>query len=1165
MANSDNVKMFRYYEGLCSSDDFPKELAKVLSLGVQSDATTDSDGIVISEPQPLKDKNWDIIFPSPDSSFTEDVSDMSPETYKAKILNQVNKITDTVILKTRTTEKDESNSTESDEFSVDADTNVAYREMYLEIYRPEYIANPEEYPLDCERKGLIPKSITTELYEKQFLDHIAIEETLNDTFDSTRVTTRVTKEEQTAEGTSVDVSNLTYDECDEYYVELQSVTGDLTLRMPNGSILGDEVSKTIDSAILSKIKQESYILYSFITSSFTGQDSYNQFQSLTITFSTISTDDTGLFQITMKPTIKTVNYTIKKGTVFTLAYTPIETVYPELYLDGIYIPIEKKYYTTSTVAGTGKTIITFKENFNYEKSNDGILVVRYEYKVDTSDNLITERVAIKNNHYLLLRLFDNINEEGNGPAENIYDNSGEVITTNSHVSPWSKLSWYQDFEEKLLDTLDSDSPVNDITDGTVFVPLETTGLSGDTKLQYWINTNNDRFSLIVMGNPSLDLTRDRHLISSCYCGAIDSFDNSILDVSGNFALYTSSSTEPCKTTLTTEKTYTSIVDYILDDDSYLDTTTSDTDYSNFLNSVPYKASATGEQLYYIQLTDENQYFSTDVWPKYMFVDSNNNPVTPLRRAFRRQFVLESGKSNLLQLWVNSSDINFDGNMGYKILVNFGYYTEKFILTSGVTRDSFGNVLDVAKEDTYGKNTSDGTTSITMFHSRSKAYYQKHQMLFATTEEYMSKVLYGKSKYTGEYYADRIKVTHGTDGPRGILSDLLVIDNSSLYPMDELVINKDFEKEADENEETFVYFPVTAPYSPLSDGPNARYGLAIKKSEKEPAYSDEKSLVAKVIKYLLTISKNSWNPTEIDIYPLDTTDIAVDSNGGKCKIYWKTVPNTSYELNSAGTKVYYNNGYEPLRLIVTMTSDLRGDLDGDTVTPATLTVTSGTTDYDMTNNLSYIKASGITLDTGEVIGYGIADETDEVITATELGEGAQLKSVVYDGDLSSVGQEKFEYGIEGIPFTSEIADYVAANEFSIKDAKPGQYLVLYAYTHTNVGDSDEKYTITQYGKYKLTQALLKYPCTLTGIVDSGLGKISLDSDTPAQSFVKTIAYNTNVFLKLTPETGYEISSVKQNISGTLTELYNSSTYNASTGIQITPTSDMTIEVTFVKSS
>ena len=77
------------------------------------------------------------------------------------------------------------------------------------------------------------------------------------------------------------------------------------------------------------------------------------------------------------------------------------------------------------------------------------------------------------------------------------------------------------------------------------------------------------------------------------------------------------------------------------------------------------------------------------------------------------------------------------------------------------------------------------------------------MMFTTTEEYMSKVMYGKSMYTNEYYADRIKVTHGNDGPRGMLNDMLVIDNSSLYPFDELVINKDFEKDPEEYEEPYV--------------------------------------------------------------------------------------------------------------------------------------------------------------------------------------------------------------------------------------------------------------------------------------------------------------------------------------------------------------------------
>lgn len=1160
MANSENVKVFRYYEGLCSSEDFPKELAKVLSLGVQSDKITDSDGVVLSEPVPLKDKNWDIVYPAPDSSFVTDKDAMSWAEYKNKILNQVDKITDTVILKTRTTEKSESG-LESDEFSVDSDSTLAYKEMYLEIYKPEYLANPEEYPLDCERKGLTPKLITKELYQNKFKDHIAIEEILNDTFDSSRVNIPVIKEEQISLGTSVDVSNLTYDELDQYFVEIQKVTGDLTLKMPSNTVLGDEVTKDVDTAILSKIKQESNFLYSFIISSFTGYEDYNQFQQLSITLSTISVENGGLFQITMKPTLKATNYTIKKGTTFDLKFDPIEEIYPELYIDGIYIPIDSKYYTYTHNSESGLRKITFDENYEYEKSKDGILTVRYEYKIDTSENLITNRVEIKNNHYVLMRLFDNINAEGTGPAENVYNSAGDIVKTNVHVSPWSKLSWYRDFEEILLDTIDADVPINNVSDGTVLVPLETTGLTNDTKLQYWINTNNDRFSLIVMGNPSLDLEKDRHLISSCYCGAIDSFENSILDVSGNFALYTSSSTEPCKTTLSTEKTYVPIVDYVLDEASIGTTTIEDEEYAAFLDSVPFKANATGTDLYYIQLTDENQYFTTNIWPKYMFIDSYGNPVTALKMAARKEFTMEDGKSNLLKLWVYNEDAAFNEENGYKIVVNFGYYTEKFILTSGVTRDKFGNVINVTKEDTYGKNTSDGVTSITMFHSRSKAYYQKHQMLFATTEEYMSKVMYGKSRYTDEYYADRIKVTHGTDGPRGILSDLLVIDSSSLYAMDELVINKDFSKEKYENEETFIYFPITAPYSPLSDGPNARYGLAIKKAEREPSFSDEKELVAKVINYLKIIGNNSWNPTETNIYPLDTTDIATDETGGKCKIYWKTVPNTSYELNEEGAKIYYEDGYEPLKLIVTNTSELRGDTDSlNVIEPSTLTVTAGSTEHDITNNISYIKVSGITPGDSMHVGYGIGNATDEIVNAVRIGEGAQLKAVIYDGDTS--GQEKFEYGIEGVPFTSEILNFDPSTEFAVKDAEPDKYLVLYEYDHADEGTDTEKYIINKFGKYKLTQDLLKYPCEVTAIVNSGLGKIALGDNEFAQSFSQVVAYNSDVFLKLSPDTGYEISSVKQKVGETETELYDSNEYDAETGIEITPTSNMTIEVTFV---
>ena len=105
--NVNNVerKMFKFYEGLCSSADFHKELAKVLALGVKTEAVKDVDGNILEEPLILQSKNWDIVYPAPDASMNLNLENLTIEEYKKKILNQVNKISDTVILKTTTTPK----------------------------------------------------------------------------------------------------------------------------------------------------------------------------------------------------------------------------------------------------------------------------------------------------------------------------------------------------------------------------------------------------------------------------------------------------------------------------------------------------------------------------------------------------------------------------------------------------------------------------------------------------------------------------------------------------------------------------------------------------------------------------------------------------------------------------------------------------------------------------------------------------------------------------------------------------------------------------------------------------------------------------------------------------------------------------------------------------
>jgi uncharacterized protein YjdB len=178
------------------------------------------------------------------------------------------------------------------------------------------------------------------------------------------------------------------------------------------------------------------------------------------------------------------------------------------------------------------------------------------------------------------------------------------------------------------------------------------------------------------------------------------------------------------------------------------------------------------------------------------------------------------------------------NMTY----TFSYYTEYSVQTGGVKRDRFGNPVAAILDTTYGKNTANGITDFAMYATFTKDYFQRHFFMFASTEEYMQKELYGKSSYTGEYFADRIKVVHSSEGPRGILSGMITIDTSSLYPFDELIVNKDFEKYKDKPEELYIYLPVTAPYCPFANSPNGRHGIGILKDIKYPVPVTDEQIV-----------------------------------------------------------------------------------------------------------------------------------------------------------------------------------------------------------------------------------------------------------------------------------------------------------------------------------
>lgn len=1136
-------KVFKYYEGMCSSGDFTKEIAKVLSLGVRSKEVKDVDGNVIEQPFILRAKNWDIVYPAPDSSLNIDLENMTTAEYEQKILNQISKISDTVILKTKTTPKDLTNE-EIDNLTVDSDSNKAYLEMYLEIYKPSYIANPEEYPLDCERQGIIPKLITKKLYQ----DSLKVNHACEDYIYTDINICQIDKKDDPSNGRI----ELRYSDCDAYVTKINTLYGDMSFGIPNTDGATNQI--TINSGYLAKIKQQDAELYELILNNLNGGEGiepkdYSLLDHLTIEITKIVKEDGVVYAVSFEGITKLTTYSIQKSTTkgFVPSHKPESALMPELYLNGIYTPIDPALYQWDAEKNT----LYFLDNYSFEASRDGLLVVRYQYTVK-SKSVITERETLLNNHYVLMRLFDNINADNSGPADNVYNSAGEIIQTNSHISPWSKLSWYKDFEEVMIDYIDPDVSISRISDGTIFVPLETPGLNADTKIRYWVNTNNDRFSLIVMGNPSLDYEMERHLTSACYCGRIDSFDNSINDTAGNFALFTSSSTEPCNTVLNTQKITYEMMNYALSKSDIIDETYDMQELENFKNSCLPEAIIPGNNStkYFIQLP-EKTYYSRDKWPKYLFVDTNGKPVTPLTSAFEREFVMDNGKADLLELTVENDHV-FDEK--YMLYVSFNYYQEKFIITSGVTRDAFGNVVAVDKVKDYGNNTSDGVTSVTMYHTRSKAYYQKHHLLFATTEEYMSKVMYGKSAYTGEYYADRIKITHGNDGPRGTLSDLLIIDNSSLYTQDELVINKDFEKDPDECEETFVFFNVTAYYSPLSDSPNARYGLAIKKQEIEPEYKDEAKILKIALDELGKLAEEAWWPVDKNIVPRDKT-----SNG--CDVYWSIVENSAW----MGTPNNLSD-YTPIQLAVINTSEYKGDETNPIFPTDGVILEQGTTVGNKT--YSFLKISGFTANTGEKILYGIADEPIE-----SLGTNAQIKSVMRDGSLD--GSERFEYKIYGVPCTGEVGETLPTTEFGLMDANPNKYLILYSVNETT-STEEEKYNITKFSCVSLKiegkpdNWLLQYPCTVNAYIESGKGFIVSENMEKDTKLNQTINYGSEFSLALSPatddDTVYELSKVivMHNETETTYTSFVDITVNglAYKGIQIdSVTSDIKIKIQF----
>ena len=1068
-------KAYRYYEGLCSTKDIVKELAKVLSIGVRSNEVKDAEGNTLLAPFILQSKNWDIVYPKPDTTINIDWDNMTADEYKTKILNQVSQISDTVILKTTTTPVKVDAAT--DDLVEDSDMLKESLTMYLEIYKPTYVANPEEYPLDCERDGVIPKIITKDMHKESLNVTKRIEEiiTLEENTECCTMDTLDETNKNTIIYTTANEFKLIISKIIAIYGENAEKEGFYAPTIVGAST--NELS--LDKTQILEIKAKDNDLYMAIRNALNVDD--NQFQNFTTLKFQAVYEDADKFVLSVEAITKKKVYTLHDTYTIKEAGdndTIITTVIPEYYIDGVYIPLDSSLWEYDPMVLNNRGI-KFKQPVTGDVINNGHVVLRYDIQKEASEE-VTERTFMLNNHYLLMRLFDDLNDEGNGPSETTYNDKGEVVIQRAHVSDFCKLSWYQDFEEIYQDEIDADISTNTISDGTLLVPLQTAGLNGETKIRYWLNTNNDRFDLIVMGNPSLDYSRDRHIISACYCGKIDSFDYSINDTAGNFALFVSSSTEPCKSELTKEKNY-NVIEYTGNDYT-------SAEFQAFLLSAYSNKCINGVTEYYVQLPD-GRYYNKSSWPKYIVLDADGNKVIDMKTVYQINYIEDNQAVITIHQAYDSS---------HTLYIGYPYYEEKVVLTSGVERDIFGNVVDVKKTDTFGLNTSDGTTSVMMYHTQSKAYYQKHHMMFTTTEEYMSKVMYGKSMYTNEYYADRIKITHGNDGPRGMLNDMLVIDSSSLYPFDELVINKDFEKEPEEYEETYVYFPVTAPFSPLSDSPNARYGVAIKKSEVEPDFTDEKKIVEIAIDELQLLADESWWGISSNIYPLAQT-----SNGST--VLWSVVDDSEWIGDRTNSTDYSSID---LRLVAT---GLEGDktlpLTAEVIDPATLTAVSSFAGSKLSSQVEF-DVTGFTAATStNAIYYGV------VANIPDINEDAVIKVKMTPPNNEGVyATSDYFYGVENVPFCGEITATSGTETLELKNAKPNYKFIAY-----EVEETEDKWLIKRFGTCDLTQDLIKYPCEIKISIVKGSGLLNTDP-------ISIVNYGDTYTATVTPDTGWEIEKV-----------------------------------------
>lgn len=227
----------------------------------------------------------------------------------------------------------------------------------------------------------------------------------------------------------------------------------------------------------------------------------------------------------------------------------------------------------------------------------------------------------------------------------------------------------------------------------------------------------------------------------------------------------------------------------------------------------------------------------------------NDLEQPCSPKVRCAWYKDNGKIKLqdwlpIKIWMNfNSDfvnIILQGDDAIDIPPNYDNFLTSFLIIGAVESyrddqnepvdDTMGNFFIAAGSDimperptAFGLMTGNGNTDIIAVGTRTGVPYQGHFVKYDASSPFIRKNWIKESSWTSKYHVSPINVCHHVDRERGKWQGLLIGEKSGLNQTNLLTL-----KETENNEQTWQFFNITAPYKFWNNGPNPTYGLFLRK-------------------------------------------------------------------------------------------------------------------------------------------------------------------------------------------------------------------------------------------------------------------------------------------------------------------------------------------------